>query len=97
MRHLELLDRCKAVIDWCVLGVVVVRTLNALERDYAARVRHGQRDYHASVRPQGLLDRCEAMINGCVLSIVVVRTLSALERDYTARVRRAGRPDVSLP
>jgi hypothetical protein len=87
VRQLELLDRCKAVINFCVLGVVFVHTLNALERDYTARVRHGQRDYHASVGRLGVLDRCTAVINGCVLGILVVRTLDALERDYTARVR----------
>ena len=102
MRQPELLDRCNAVITWCVLGVVFVHTLNALERDYTARVRHGQRDYHASVRQLGLLDRCEAVINGCVLGIAVVRTLNSLEKDYTARLRhrssdnRAGRDPMTF-
>jgi len=91
VRQPELLDRCKAVINGCVLGIVVVRTLNALERDYAARVRHRQRDYHAPVR-QLVLGRCKAVINGCVLGIVVVCTLNELERNYTARVRHR-RPD----
>ena len=87
MRQPELLDRCKAVLNWCVLGVLFVRTLDALERDYAARVRHRQHDYHASVRRLLLLDRCDHVISGCVLGIAVVRTLNSLERDYTARLR----------
>jgi len=91
VRQPELLDRCKAVLNWCVLGVLFVRTLDALERDYAARVRHRQHDYHASVRRLLLLDRCDDVISGCVLGIAVVRTLNSLERDYTARLRHRSR------
>lgn len=92
MRQLELFDRCKAVITWCVLGVVFVQTLDALERDYSAYLRHGHRDYHASARRLVLLQRCKAVIDGCVLGITVLRTFTALEKDYTARVRHRG-PD----
>jgi len=95
VRQPELLDRCKAVLGWCVIGVAFVRTLDALERDYAARVRHRQHDYHASVRRLLLSDRCDDVINGCVLGIAVVRTLISLERDYTARARHR-RPTTAL-
>lgn len=97
MRQPELLDRCKAVITWCVLGVVFVHTLDALEKDYAARVRHKQHDYHPSVRRLLVLDRCDDVISGCVLGIAVVRTLNSLERDYTARLRQNGRQAADTP
>jgi hypothetical protein len=102
VRQPELLDRCKAVLSWCVLGVVCVRTLDSLEKDYAARVRHRQHDYHTSVRRPLVSDRWDDVINGCVLGIAVVRTLSSLERDYTARLRhrspnnRAGRDPMTF-
>jgi hypothetical protein len=101
VRQPELLDRCKAVLNWCVLGVMFVRTLDALERDYAAHVRHRQHDHHAPVR-RLLLDRCDDVIYGCLLGIEVLRTLSSLERDYTARLRhrspdnRAGRDPMTF-
>jgi hypothetical protein len=47
VRQLGLLDRCKAVITWCVLGIIFVRTLNALERDYTARLRRRMHDNRA--------------------------------------------------
>jgi hypothetical protein len=47
MRQPGLLDRCKALINWCVVGIVFVRTLNALERDYTSRVRVRKRDSRA--------------------------------------------------
>jgi len=102
VRQPELLDRCKGMLTWCVLGVVCVRTLDALERDYAARVRHRQHDYHASVRRLLVLDRCDDVISGCALGIAVVRTLNSLERDYRARLRhrsadnRAGRDPMTF-
>jgi hypothetical protein len=86
VRQPELLDRCKAVLIWCVLGVVAVRALDALERDYAARVRPRRHVYRTSVR-RLLLERCDDVINGCVLGITVLRTFNSLERDYTARLR----------
>ena len=102
VRQPELLDRCKAVLYWCVLGVVFVRTIDALERDHAARVGHRQHDYHAPVRRPLVLDLRDDVINGCALGIAVVRTLNSLERDYTARLRhrsadnRAGRDPMTF-
>jgi hypothetical protein len=47
VRRPGFLSLCKVVINWCVLGIVFVRTLDALERDFAARARHKKRDYRA--------------------------------------------------